>query len=189
MKGDLPKLVNCSICNHDKHDEVLRDFIDQIITGKEASEKLDCTLTKFKLHLESHVKKSIQLYTSKSIIEVSNSIIDKVAEMLDSLERNKVQMNDIIKEAEKASGKSKREWVETYLKSEKLLGDQITRLAVIQGDLKSSGVEKVQQLYIQINKIQNVIIENIKDPKQKIELAKVLERIETENEESNSSDL
>jgi len=59
MDDKLPELRNCTICKHDNIDQVERDFLSELITGKEACTILECSMNSFKTHIEKHLKRDI----------------------------------------------------------------------------------------------------------------------------------
>jgi len=169
-------LRNCEICNHPDIETIHKEFFNKQITGVEAADQLEVTLSKFRNHINFHVKNDITAYTSDTAIELSKMFIDKVGELMDSLDRNKDQIESVLGELKNVG--VDKDLLNVYVKLETLLGQQIERLAKLQGEMKDANMIKIQQMVFQLNKIQAVVLENVSDPEVKMKIVKVLEKEE-----------
>jgi len=158
MDDKLPELRNCTICKSDKIDKVERDFLSDLITGKEACTILDCSMNSFKTHIEKHLKHDIAGVLSANAPMMAKRIFDKTSELISSCDR----MLSVIKEVQiEWSQKKKPEWITALVKLETVLSNNIEKLTKIHGELRESSVMKVEQLNIQVNNMTQELIEGM----------------------------
>jgi len=158
MDEEFPELRNCKICKHEKVEQVERDFLNEIITGKEAANILECTLYSFKNHVEKHLKRDIAGVLSVNAAPLAKQIFNKTNELISSCDRILQVLDEVIKEWE---NKKKPEWVTAFVKLETVLSNNIEKLTKIQGELRESSTMRVEQLNIQVNNMTQELIEGM----------------------------
>jgi len=158
MDDKLPELRNCTICKHDRIDQVERDFLSELITGKEACTIIDCSMSAFKTHIEKHLKRDIAGSLSANAPLMAKRIFDKTGELISSCDR----MLSVIKDVQiEWNDKKKPEWVNAMVKLEIVLSNNIEKLTKIHGELRESSVMRVEQLNIQVNNMTQELIEGM----------------------------
>jgi len=158
MDEKLPELRNCEICKHDKIEQVELDFLSEKITGKEASEILNCGFASFKTHIEKHLKRDIAGVLSENALPLAKRIFDKTNELISSCDR----VLNVIKDVEKEwQDKKKPEWVTALVKLETVLSTNIEKLTKIQGELRESSTMKIETLNIQMNNVTQELVESM----------------------------
>jgi len=158
MDEKFPELRNCTICKHDKIDQVERDFLNDLITGKESCIILECSMNSFKTHIEKHLKHDIAGSLSANAPMMAKRIFDKTNELIASCDRMLAAIGDVQVEW---SSKKKPEWITALVKLETVLSNNIEKLTKIHGELRESSVMKVEQLNIQVNNMTQELIEGM----------------------------
>jgi len=98
MDEEFPELRNCKICKHEKVEQVERDFLNEMITGKEAAIILECTLYSFKNHIERHLKTDIAGVISVNAGPLAKQIFNKTNELISSCDRILEVLDEVITE-------------------------------------------------------------------------------------------
>jgi len=158
MDNSFPELRNCEVCKHDKIDKVEQEFLSEMITGKEAAEILGVGQSKFKLHIEHHLKKDIAMALSANAGPLAKRIFDKGNELIGSCDRILETIHDV---TEQWKDKKRPEWVTALVKLEIVLGNNIEKLTKMHGELRESSVIRVEQLNIQVNNMTQELVEGM----------------------------
>jgi len=158
MNKEFPQLRNCAICKHEDIDDIEHDYLNENITGKEACDKLQCSYTSFKTHIEKHLKKDIAGVLANNAPILARRIFDKTNELIGSCDRTLAMIKDVQSEWQT---KKKPEWVSNFVKLETVLANNIEKLTKIQGELRESSVMKVEQLNIQVNNMTQELIDGM----------------------------
>jgi hypothetical protein len=158
MSIELKELRNCEICKHENIEEIELAFLNENISGEEAARRLGCGRSKFKTHIEHHLKKDIAGHLSANAPALAKRIFDKTNQLIDSCDR---QLELIQEVTEQWKDKKKPEWITALVKIETVLGTNIEKLSKINGELRESSSMKVEQMNIQVNNMTQELIEGM----------------------------
>ncbi len=185
MDEQTKLLRNCTICKHEKIDDVEMEFLAEHITSEEAAASLNCTLGQFKRHIEMHLKKDIALHLSANAPILAKRIFDKTNQLIESCDRNLKLISEV--RAEWKDHK-KSEWITALVKLETLVATNIEKMSKITGELRESSTMKVEQMNIQINNMTEEMISEMCTPCKTKLAPKLLKTVGLDNVKSDHGD-
>ena len=158
MNEGLLELRNCDVCKHERCDEVELDYLGENITGEEACSRLQVPYSRFKTHIEKHLKKDISALVSANAPALAKRIFEKGDQLLESCDRSL----EMIKEVRAQWNQSKKpEWITAAVKLEQQVANNIEKLGKMQGEFKESGAVRIEQMNIQVNNMTQELIEGM----------------------------
>lgn len=166
----------CELCLYDKMEEYEKDFSNKRATVAEIVESLKqdnipCTIYKFYNHMRNHLSPEVAMIFSKHAQELTNVLVDKIAETVKNFERvnEKLEVfhSALTAESEPAQIKA---YTGLLAEARKI----VESLAKLQGEVQGSSHIHVNNLNLEYHSVVEQILQDVCQTC-KVKLSKTLE--------------
>ena len=166
----------CIICIMPEAEWIANKVVKRDLTPEQAAKELDVTLPEWVAHFELHIRNKLTNAIALDIEPIKNNLLDKIKEGTESVTRLLEITKKIHEKLKDENNQKNYKLLQIYATLEGNSIKAIKELALLEGDITSASVVHIHNNTLKVDKLMNIIMEEVNSPKDK---EKILLRLET----------
>ncbi len=171
----------CQICLKDEAEYIAAKVTKKDLTPEQAARELGVPLTEWVAHFELHIRNKLTTAIVTDIESIKAGLLDKIKEGTESVTRLLKVTKDLYKKLENEDNQKNYKLLQIYATLEGNSIKAIKELAVLEGDITQASVVHIHNNTLKVDKLMNIIMEEVKSPKDKESILLRLETLKVTN--------